>query len=172
MENIDPLLKKCRVLILLILAISSISTAVIVLDLQSKPRTLKTPVESSKKILLGVGSLITAVLSLIALLIFQPIKRRILDHQINLVRRVVGLDEQSIIDVLKEEGGCTTQKMLWRKTGMSRVKIHRNVQRLAEKNIVTVKPVGRTNEIALTEWLKPKNIRIKPDLRDIDSMRM
>jgi len=160
MEGVKLLLNKSRVIILSILIISSISTVWVVIDLQSKPKImLKTSIEFSKKIFLGVGSLITGILSFIALLILQPIKNRILDHRINLVRRVLSANEQSIIDVLREEGGCTTQKMLWRKTGMSRVKIHRNVQRLVDKDVVTVKPAGRTNEIALTDWLEPGNRR-------------
>ena len=72
---------------------------------------------------------------------------------IDAVYKVLLPDEQKVVRILKETGGRATQKELARKTGLSRVKIHRNVHRLAEKNIVTIEPAGKTNMITLTEWL-------------------
>ncbi|HDH27962.1 MAG TPA: winged helix-turn-helix transcriptional regulator [Euryarchaeota archaeon] len=89
-----------------------------------------------------------------SILLFNIRKREIANIQpIEAVSKVLLPDEQKIVRILKEKGGRATQKELARKTGLNRVKIHRNVHRLAEKNIVTVEPAGNTNTITLTEWL-------------------
>lgn len=73
---------------------------------------------------------------------------------IDAVYKVLLPDEQKIVGILKDAGGRATQKELTRRTGLGRVKIHRNVHRLAEKNVVTIEPAGKTNTITLTEWLR------------------
>jgi uncharacterized membrane protein len=90
-----------------------------------------------------------------SILLFKMRTREVASIQpIDAVYKVLLPDEQKIVEILEEEGGSTTQKVLSRKTGLHRVKIHRNVHRLAEKNIVTIEPAGNTNTITLTEWLR------------------
>ncbi len=90
-----------------------------------------------------------------SVLFFKMRKREVANiRPIDAVYKVLLPDEQKIIGILKDAGGKATQKELAIKTGLGRVKIHRNVHRLAEKNVVTIEPAGKTNTITLTDWLR------------------
>lgn len=58
-------------------------------------------------------------------------------------------EERIIIDELKKSKGNMIQSQLVKKTGMSKVKIHRIVNRLAAKGIVKKYQYGLTNKIVL-----------------------
>ncbi len=72
----------------------------------------------------------------------------------DIVIRVAKPDERAALEVLKNSGGLCLQKDITYKTGLSKLKTHRIVARLAERGIIDVKKVGKTNEIRVPAWLK------------------
>lgn len=75
----------------------------------------------------------------------------------DIVMRVAKADERAALEVLKSSGGVCLQKDITYKTGLSKLKTHRIVARLAERGIIQVKKVGKTNEISVPSWLKAQN---------------
>jgi hypothetical protein len=69
------------------------------------------------------------------------------------VLRVLNEDERKVIKTLVSEGGTMLQKDIRWKTGLSRVKTHRILYRLAKREIVTTEKYYNTNKITLAEWL-------------------
>ncbi|MFB0567787.1 MAG: helix-turn-helix transcriptional regulator, partial [Candidatus Bathyarchaeia archaeon] len=63
-------------------------------------------------------------------------------------------DERKIVETLVAEGGTMLQKDIRWKTGLSRVKTHRVLFRLAKRGIVTVEKYYNTNKITLADWLR------------------
>jgi uncharacterized membrane protein len=58
-------------------------------------------------------------------------------------------EEKMVIDELKKAGGEITQKELVRKTGLSKVKIHRILNKLESKKLIKRYPYGTTKKIIL-----------------------
>jgi type II secretory pathway component PulL len=58
-------------------------------------------------------------------------------------------EEKAIIDELKKANGKLNQNQLVRKTGFSKVKVHRALARLETRKIVKKYPYGLTNKIVL-----------------------
>jgi uncharacterized membrane protein len=74
------------------------------------------------------------------------------------VSRVLNEDERKVINILVAEGGTMLQKDIRWKTGLTRVKTHRVLLRLAERGIVSAEKHFNTNKIKLADWLmKDKN---------------
>lgn len=71
-----------------------------------------------------------------------------------LISRTMTADEKKVMDVLASHNGKYLQKYIRNEIGLSRLKTHRIVARLAEREIVTVKQVGNTNEVAVSDWLR------------------
>ena len=69
------------------------------------------------------------------------------------VLRVLNDDERKVIETLVAEGGTMLQKDIRWKTGLSRVKTHRILFRLAKRGIVSAEKYYNTNKIALADWL-------------------
>lgn len=63
-------------------------------------------------------------------------------------------DERKVVDVLAAHDGKYLQKYIRNEVGLSRLKTHRIVARLAEHGIVTLKKQGNTNQVLLADWLK------------------
>lgn len=63
-------------------------------------------------------------------------------------------EEKRVLEILKAHNGVCLQKNLRQESGLTRLKVHRIVARLAERGIITAKEQGNTNEITLGEWLK------------------
>lgn len=63
-------------------------------------------------------------------------------------------DEQRVLEILKAHNGVYLQKSLRTDSGLTRLKVHRIVARLAERGIVSVKESGNSNEVSLAEWLR------------------
>jgi uncharacterized membrane protein len=72
---------------------------------------------------------------------------------IDAVLRVLNDDERSVIEALVAEGGTMLQKDIRWKTGLSRVKTHRILHRLAKRGIVSAEKYYNTNKIMLADWL-------------------
>jgi uncharacterized membrane protein len=58
-------------------------------------------------------------------------------------------EERAVIDELKRAKGSITQSQLVKNTGLSKVKMHRVVNRLVAKGIIRKYPYGLTNKIVL-----------------------
>lgn len=78
------------------------------------------------------------------------------ESALNAVLRVLNEDERKVIEILVAEGGTMLQKDIRWKTGLSRVKTHRILFRLAERGIVSAEKYYNTNKITLADWLKKK----------------
>jgi hypothetical protein len=63
-------------------------------------------------------------------------------------------EEQKVLNTLIAHQGKYLQKYVGKEAGLSRLKTHRIVARFAERGIVTVKPLGNTNEVAVSEWVR------------------
>jgi len=62
-------------------------------------------------------------------------------------------DERKVIEVLKAHEGKYLQKYIKSETGLSRLRTHRIISRLAERGIVTLEKTGNTNQVYLANWL-------------------
>jgi len=72
-------------------------------------------------------------------------------------------EERTILDILISHNGEYLQKYIRTETGLSRLKVHRIVSRLAERGIVTLEQSGNTNKVYLSSWLaKQPFSRINP----------
>ncbi len=63
-------------------------------------------------------------------------------------------EERKVIDVLNSHDGKYLQKYIRKETGLSRLKTHRIVARLAERGIVSFEKTGNTNQVFLADWLQ------------------
>jgi hypothetical protein len=63
-------------------------------------------------------------------------------------------EERKVIQVLNAHNGKYLQKYIRKEAGLSRLKTHRILARLADRDIVTLKKTGNTNEVQLSDWLK------------------
>ena len=71
----------------------------------------------------------------------------------SVVKTLTG-EERKVIEVLAAHDGKYLQKYIRRETGLSRLKTHRIVARLAERGIVSLEKTGNTNQVFLANWLK------------------
>ena len=62
-------------------------------------------------------------------------------------------EEQKVIHVLTVHDGKYLQKYIRKEAGLSRLKTHRILSRLADRGIVTLRKFGNTNEVLLSDWL-------------------
>jgi len=69
------------------------------------------------------------------------------------VLRVLNDEERKVIETLVAEGGTMLQKDIRWKTGLSRVKTHRILFRLAKRGVVSAEKYYNTNKITLADWL-------------------
>lgn len=63
-------------------------------------------------------------------------------------------EERKVIEVLKAHDGKYLQKYIRKEAGLSRLKTHRIIMRLAERGIVTLEKFGNTNQVLLADWLR------------------
>ena len=65
-------------------------------------------------------------------------------------------EERKILEVLAAHGGNYLQKFVVKETGLSKLKTHRIISRLAERGVVSVERSGNTNQVSLANWVKPE----------------
>lgn len=73
------------------------------------------------------------------------------------VSKTLTVEERKVLDVLVSHDGKYLQKHIRAETGLSRLKTHRIIARLAERGVVTLEKQGNTNEVQLSSWLKNSN---------------
>jgi len=69
------------------------------------------------------------------------------------VLRLLKDDERQVVEALANSGGVAYQRDLQHATGLSKVKTHRVIARLAERRLVNVTRAGKTNQIRIPSWL-------------------
>ena len=69
------------------------------------------------------------------------------------VLKTMTLEEQKVLTVLMAHQGKYLQKYVGKEAGLNRLKTHRIVARFAERGIVTVKTLGNTNEVTISDWV-------------------
>ncbi|UCE16613.1 MAG: hypothetical protein JSV12_03115 [Candidatus Bathyarchaeota archaeon] len=79
------------------------------------------------------------------------------ESALDAVLRVLNEDERNVIETLVAGGGTMMQKDIRWKTGLSRVKTHRILFRLAQRGIVSAEKYYNTNKITLADWLTRKS---------------
>jgi len=72
------------------------------------------------------------------------------------VAKTLTEDERKIVEVLNAHNGVYLQKYIRSETGLSRLKTHRIIARLADRGIVSLEKVGNTNQVFLANWLNQK----------------
>ena len=72
------------------------------------------------------------------------------------VSKTLTTEERQVLDVLVSHNGKYLQKYIRAETGLSRLKTHRILSRLAERGIVNLERSGNTNEVHLSSWLQSK----------------
>ena len=70
------------------------------------------------------------------------------------VLKTLNTEERKIVEVLNAHNGKYLQKYIRKEAGLSRLKTHRIVARLAERGIVSLEKTGNTNQVFLENWLK------------------
>ena len=69
------------------------------------------------------------------------------------IMRILREDERKVCLTILNEGGVVLQKDIRWKTGFSKVKTHRVVERLAERGVVNIKKTEGRNTVSLAPWL-------------------
>jgi uncharacterized membrane protein len=72
------------------------------------------------------------------------------------VSKTLTTEERKVLGILAAHDGKYLQKYVRAETGLSRLKTHRIVSRLAERGIITLEKSGNTNEIHISNWLNEK----------------
>jgi len=63
-------------------------------------------------------------------------------------------EEKKVLEVLAAHEGSYLQKFVVKEAGLSKLKTHRIVSRLAERGIISVEKSGNTNQLSLATWLQ------------------
>jgi len=69
------------------------------------------------------------------------------------VMKALHEDERKVCMALWKEGGTALQKDVRWVTGLSKVKTHRVVSRLASRGVIAVEKNGKENRLSLASWL-------------------
>lgn len=72
----------------------------------------------------------------------------------DIITRFLKPEEQKVVQILRQAGGSLLQKEIAKQTGFPRLKTHRILARLAERQVIKVERAGNTNKITLPSWLK------------------
>ena len=70
------------------------------------------------------------------------------------IEKTLTNEERKVINVLNAHEGKYLQKYITKETGLSKLKTHRIVARLAERGIVSSEKMGNTNQVYLANWLQ------------------
>jgi uncharacterized membrane protein len=70
------------------------------------------------------------------------------------IEKTLTHEERKVINVLNAHEGKYLQKYITKETGLSKLKTHRVVARLAERGIVSSEKMGNTNQVYLANWLQ------------------
>lgn len=71
-----------------------------------------------------------------------------------ILMKFLGAGEQEVVDLLNKKEGRTTQGEIGRLPGMTRLKAHRIVKKLAERGVLHVEREGKVNMVRLVDELR------------------
>ena len=94
----------------------------------------------------------TAAAPIVKSAVEQPVQDAVTPYAS--VVKTLTSEERRVIEVLVAHDGKYLQKYIRKETGLSRLKTHRIVARLAERGIVSLEKTGNTNQVFLANWLK------------------
>jgi len=114
-------------------------------------RESRLPAREASAALAGLGALVT--ISAGIMLISMLREREGKELRRDVVDAMVTPDEKLAIRELERAGGEMTQSDLVRRTGLSKVKVHRVIKRLESLGVVSKYPYGVTNNIKLEKRL-------------------
>jgi len=78
------------------------------------------------------------------------------------VMKVLREDERKVCMAILKEGGTAMQKDVKWMTGLSKVKTHRVVARLASRGVIMVSKEDRRNRLSLAPWLCKNSVDKSP----------
>ncbi len=76
---------------------------------------------------------------------------------VQIIKYISTKEEADVIDAIINNNNRAYQFEIARYTGMSRMKVHRIVQRLIDRNIVIKEKVGKNSRITLADWIIQNN---------------
>ncbi|HLD18612.1 MAG TPA: winged helix-turn-helix transcriptional regulator [Candidatus Nanoarchaeia archaeon] len=102
-----------------------------------------------------MGALGIAVGATVYYLMSQRVehKSEVAKHNTTALIRFLNPDERNIIDRIIQGNGRALQSELTRELGLSKVKIHRVVDKLKKRGIIFMSKYGKTNSIVLNKDL-------------------
>lgn len=71
-------------------------------------------------------------------------------------------EEKRVLEVLAAHDGSYLQKFVVKEAGLSKLKTHRIVSRLAERGVVSVERSGNTNQVSLAPWVRGDAMKSAP----------
>jgi len=116
-----------------------------------------------------IGVLVVGIGGLVYFLLFPELKSTTPQKQkripqllekstaLDSIRKTLTVDERKILEVLQNHKGIYLQKYIRKEAGLSRLKTHRIIARFTKRDMVTLKKVGNTNEVKLSDWLTKGN---------------
>jgi len=82
----------------------------------------------------------------------QPIAQK--EQKLSTIMKTLSVEEQKVIEVILVHNGKYLQKYVVKESGLTRLKVHRILARLAERGIVNIREYANTNEVSIAEWLQ------------------
>ena len=81
-------------------------------------------------------------------------QKKMAKANINIILKFLGGDDKSIMQLLLEKGGMTTQSEIANLNNMGRLRAHRAVRKLEDRGIIHTEKHGKINLLRLNEELK------------------
>lgn len=81
-------------------------------------------------------------------------EKQVVKTNAGIIMKFLSADEQEILALLLKKEGRTTQGEIGRLPGMTRLKAHRFVKKLAERGLVHVEREGKANYVRLVDELR------------------
>ncbi|HIH09640.1 MAG TPA: hypothetical protein HA254_03125 [Candidatus Diapherotrites archaeon] len=81
-------------------------------------------------------------------------EKRVVMANMDIIMKFLGDDDRSVVRLLLEKGGMTTQGAISALPGMTRLKAHRRVRKLEGRGIIHVEKHGKINMVRLVNELR------------------
>lgn len=109
-----------------------------------------------------IGLLVAGIIGLVYSSLFPEIKSvqnialatEAKQASLDAIMKTLNQDELKVLEVLLMHDGKYLQKYIVTESGLTRLKVHRIIARLAERGIVTVTKYSNTNEVTVSDWLR------------------
>ncbi len=81
-------------------------------------------------------------------------EKKVVKTNVDIIMKFLGPDEQEVVELLRKKEGRTTQSEISRLPGMTRLKAHRIVKKLAARGLVHVERDRKINIVRLVDELR------------------